>query len=218
MSGDLEDRALAVLRPFVQREEQCRLEVYDDGYGNGTVGWGSTFYPSGIRVKMGDPPISQEYADSMLEFALDHVIKAVTALLLRPVGVNQLAAMCDLAYNIGIGAFEQSSVLRDFNDGRVDDAHVSFALWNKARNRATGQLVTVGDLVRRRAREMVLFETPDDTEPAPSPAPQPPPRSLPTQDLLAARYRAILVRLAQWQPLEPDDLATMQNLARSGEG
>lgn len=213
-----EEQILAVMRPVTEREESCVLHVYDDGYGNATIGWGSRWYDNGVPVQFGDPAITQEAADALLDQTLSRTIDAVVRQLTKPAlaTVNQIAAMSDLAYNIGVPSFATSSVLREFNAGNILQAHVDFALWNKARNQA-GQLVVVPDLVRRRAREMVLFETPD--APAVIATPRtPPPRSMPTPEILDQRYRQLATRLAQWQQLTETDLAIMRNLARSGEG
>ena len=85
--------------------------------------------------------------------AADTVARAVSvreALLVR-VNDNQFSAMVSLCYNIGVVAFANSSVLRFANEGRLEEAAASFALWNKA----AGQVLR--GLVRRRAAEAELF-------------------------------------------------------------
>ena len=76
----------------------------------------------------------------------------VRKLLRRPVTEAQLGAMTSLAYNIGIGAFGSSTLLRLFNAGQTDLAAAQFAVWRRA-----GGKVLQG-LVNRRADERRVFE------------------------------------------------------------
>ena len=66
---------------------------------------------------------------------------------------NQLDAMTCLAYNIGLGNFAKSSVLRYGKRGEHRRAAEAFKLWNKA-----GGVVLKG-LVRRRDAEAELYWT-----------------------------------------------------------
>lgn len=211
MMSLLQQRALQAVLPVIRREESCDLVVYDDGSGNATIGWGNMFYNDGTRVKFGDPGISQEEADLLLLGVASTIVLSVHDKLLLMPGPNQLAAMVDLSYNIGLSAFATSSVLAEFNAGDTDQAHADFALWNK--RHVKGVLTVSTDLVRRRAREMVLFETPW-TDPVG--APHPPAGVLPAP--VGPDYRALLTKVARWLPLTADESTTMVNLARSGEG
>jgi lysozyme len=227
--SSLETAALAILTPFTQHEESCVLSVYNDGYGNATIGWGSRFYANGAPVKFGDSAITQFTADAMLNTTLVATIRGVTTMVTVPLGANELSALSDLTYNIGLTAFSTSTLLSMLNQGDRAGAHAQFAAWNKTRH--AGQLVVSPGLVARRSREMVLFETPDLAPPlahlplaGPSPLPEvllpvppAPPRSLPTAEHIDHRYRTLLVKLAQWQPLTDDDRAIMLNLARAGD-
>ena len=67
---------------------------------------------------------------------------------------NQFGAMVSLAYNIGIGQFLSSSVLRFHLTGDHHDAAAAFRAWDKAGGRALPGLVT------RRAAEAALYLTP----------------------------------------------------------
>jgi lysozyme len=71
-----------------------------------------------------------------------------------PPNENELAAMTCLAYNIGLGAFRKSTVLRAHNRGDSQAASRAFNLFNKA-----GGKVFDG-LVRRRAEEGALYLKP----------------------------------------------------------
>ncbi|XJC79669.1 lysozyme (plasmid) [Delftia tsuruhatensis] len=96
---------LAILRYF----ESCRLEAYWDADGKvWTIGWGDT----GPDVVQG-LRISQADADQRLQRRLAReFVPGVLAALTRPVSQAQLDAMVDLAYNIGVSAFQGSTLVR----------------------------------------------------------------------------------------------------------
>lgn len=67
---------------------------------------------------------------------------------------NQRAAAVSLAYNIGVGGYCRSTVVRRFNAGNYRGACDAFMAWNKAR--VNGVLRPVQGLTNRRARERAL--------------------------------------------------------------
>lgn len=75
----------------------------------------------------------------------------------------QHAAMVCFCYNIGVGNFQTSSVLRLHNAGDVVGAGRSFALWNKATD-ADGVKRELRGLTRRRAAEAALYLSDDGHE------------------------------------------------------
>lgn len=135
---------LAILQYF----ESCRLEAYWDADGKvWTIGWGDTGpdVVEGLRI-------TQAEADQRLQRRLARefvpgVLKALT----RPASQAQLDAMVDLAYNIGVSAFQGSTLVRLFNDGDQAGAAEQFPRWNKS-----GGKVLLG-LRRRRAADRARF-------------------------------------------------------------
>lgn len=143
---EMNGRGLALLKKF----EGCKLQAYLCPAGVLTVGYGHT----GADVKAG-MRISQAQADELLAqdaaaFAAGVERAIGTAALGRTTG-NQFSAMVCLAYNIGIGAFRSSSVLRLHKEGKPNAAAGAFKLWNKAGGRV------LDGLVRRRAAEAALY-------------------------------------------------------------
>ena len=69
-----------------------------------------------------------------------------------PINQNQFDALVSLAYNIGTGAFKESTLLKKLNLGDYKAAAAQFAVWNRG-----GGKVMQG-LVNRRAVERKLFE------------------------------------------------------------
>jgi lysozyme len=83
-----------------------------------------------------------------LHWAEDAVNRHVTV---SDLTQNQFDALCSLTYNIGAGAFEESTLLRKLNDGDIAGAADEFARWNHQNGKA------LDGLTLRRAAEKALF-------------------------------------------------------------
>ncbi len=137
---------------LIKRNEGCVLHAYPDPATGGdpwTIGFGHT----GSDVSEG-LEWSQEQADAALKEDLHKFEDGVDALLEGDVTDNQFGAMVSLAYNIGLGHFAESSVLREHNAGNYQTAAKEFMLWDKA----AGEYME--GLHRRRAEESALYLTP----------------------------------------------------------
>lgn len=131
--------------------ESCVLTAYPDPATGGapwTIGYGDT----GPDVKPG-LVITQAEADARFAKRLAREFEpgVLNALQQNPEQC-QFDAMVCLAYNIGLGNFRSSTLLRKFNLGDTDAASAQFLVWNKAAGK-----VMLG-LRRRRAAERALFE------------------------------------------------------------
>ncbi|MDE1138212.1 MAG: lysozyme [Paraburkholderia tropica] len=113
-----------------------------------TCGWGQT----GPDVKQGTV-WTQAQADTRLEQTLAHCGDDIDFAVKVSLAAREKAALADLRYNIGVGAFGSSTLLKLLNAGDRAGAAAQFAVWNKA-----GGVVLAG-LVARRARERDLFLT-----------------------------------------------------------
>ena len=116
-----------------------------------TIGWGNTFYADGTKVKLGDQ-ISKTDALKLLEVIAnrDFADKIFPYIKVK-VTQNQFDAMVSLAYNIGVGNFSKSTLLKKVNAGDFVGASNEFLRWNKS-----GGKELLG-LTRRREREKQLF-------------------------------------------------------------
>lgn len=132
---------------LIKSFEGLRLNAYDDGFGNWTIGYGHTPAEEGQTI-------TEAYAGQLLEQDLESAELGVNDAVNRNATPNQFAAMVSLAFNIGVGAFQGSTVLRDFNLGDYAGAKAAFMLWD----RANGEVVP--GLQRRREAEADLFGTP----------------------------------------------------------
>lgn len=131
---------------------------YIDAVGVPTIGYGTTIYPSGRKVKIGDKPITEETAILYLMHDCEKFEKEVRNALKNPVNQNQFDALVSLTYNIGATAFKGSTVLKRVNanpaDKTIKDA---FLMWVKGT--VNGKKVTLKGLVRRREAEAKLYFT-----------------------------------------------------------
>lgn len=143
--------------PLIKEFEGCRLQAYPDPGTGGdpwTIGYGTTRYGNGLPVRRGDV-ISQMQA---IELLSDEVRRfgAVLANQLKrwqALAPNQQAALVSWAYNVGLGASGDSSLVRRLNAGEDPNtvARQEFPKWCRG-----GSGVMAG-LVRRRAAEVALF-------------------------------------------------------------
>jgi lysozyme len=117
-----------------------------------TIGYGSTFYPSGKKVTMQDKPINLESAKLMLKQTADIFATQVLLLLKKPVTQNQFNALVSFAFNLGSQALGKSTLLKKVNANPNDPTIKNeFLKWNKA----SGKVLT--GLTRRRTQEANLY-------------------------------------------------------------
>jgi lysozyme len=153
VDGLLPDQEMATSRvgiDLITSFEDLRLNAYDDGVGVWTIGFGTTVYPNGIRVKKGDV-CSLDQAKAYFAFDLKRFERAVNSSVKVTLNQNQFDALVSLAYNIGQTGFKESTLVKKLNAGDYAGAADQFKFWNKG-----GGKVLKG-LVRRRAAEAELF-------------------------------------------------------------
>ena len=130
--------------------EGLRLKAYDDGVGVWTIGFGTTVYPNGIRVKKGDT-CTEAQAKAYMVYDLKKFESAVNNAVTVPLNQNQFDALVSLTYNIGPSAFSKSTLVKKLNAGDIRGAAEQFDVWvNAGGKRMQG-------LVNRRAKEKEVF-------------------------------------------------------------
>lgn len=130
--------------------EGKRLVAYDDGVGVWTIGFGTTVYPNGIKVKKGDT-CTEAQAKAYMAHDLKKFESAVNNAVKVSLNQNQFDALVSLAYNIGTGAFSKSTLVKKLNANDIRGAADQFDVWvNAGGKRMQG-------LVNRRAKEKALF-------------------------------------------------------------
>ena len=139
---------------IIKRFEGLRLRAYLCPAGLPTIGYGSTWYENGSKVKMGDV-ITIDRADRLLLFTVAEFEKQVDTLVTSTINANQLGALTSFAFNVGIGNFRKSTLLRLVNANPNNPAiRTELGKWT----RANGQVLK--GLVTRRQAEADLYFTP----------------------------------------------------------
>lgn len=129
---------------LIKNFEGLRLRSYQDSGGVWTIGYGHT-------PAYGGQVISQETADALLRSDISIFEHGVQNSLERAVNPNQFSALVSFAYNLGLGAFRGSTLLRCVNSGDFEQASNEFLKWANCNG------VRLEGLVRRRAAERDLF-------------------------------------------------------------
>ena len=130
---------------LIKQFEGCKLTAYLCPAGKWTIGYGRT-----TNVKKGDT-CSQAQADAWVVEEYDAFEARVRRIVTVPLTANQLGALVSFAYNLGVGALRDSTLLRLLNAGDYKGAAAQFARWDKAGGRV------LAGLTKRRAAEAALF-------------------------------------------------------------
>lgn len=132
---------------LIKRYEGLSLKAYKCPSGIITVGYGTTVYPDGKPVKIGDTVTKDEATALLLDYVINKILPNIRDL---PLSSNQEAALCSLIYNIGWPAFSKSKCYKAI---KAQDWETAFRNWDWIKG---GGKVLKG-LVKRRAEEMALF-------------------------------------------------------------
>lgn len=132
---------------LIKSFEGLKLKAYKCPAGIWTIGYGST----GKDVVEG-LQWTQAQAEERLKADIAKFEEGVSKALLLPATSNQFSAMVCFAYNVGLGNFRSSTLLRCFNKHNADGAALEFMKWTKAGG------VELPGLVRRRKAESDLFK------------------------------------------------------------
>ena len=140
--------------PLIKRFEGLKLRAYVCPAGLNTIGYGSTFYENGSKVKLGDV-ITIDRADKLLIHTVAQFERQVDAAVTSTINANQLGALTSFAFNVGMGNFRRSTLLRLVNANPNNPAiRLEFQKWTRANNQVLKGLVT------RRQAEADLYFTP----------------------------------------------------------
>ena len=134
---------------LIKQFEGCKLTAYKCPAGVLTIGYGHT----GRDVHYSDV-ITQEQAEKLLKKDLQFFEIFVSKCVKVPLNQNQFDALVSLAFNIGINAFKNSTLLKLLNQFEYDKASEQFLRWKYA-----GGKILLG-LARRRQAEKDLFDYP----------------------------------------------------------
>jgi lysozyme len=132
---------------FVKDFESLRTETYLDQGGKPTICYGHLINPNENFGKMNEEDCSDLMRKDMLRFenaVRDNVEVDLTQ--------NQYDALVSFSYNVGTGAFIDSTLLRKLNSRDYEGAADELDRWNKVSGKVSRGLVA------RRAKEKNMFE------------------------------------------------------------
>lgn len=130
---------------LIKEFEGFRHDAYQDSAGVWTIGYGHTLTARpGMRI-------SRSEGERLLRQDLVRFETAVRDRVTVSLTQNQFDALVSFAFNVGVGAFSKSTLLRLLNQGDYTGAKKEFRRWVHAGGRR------LQGLVRRRDREAQLF-------------------------------------------------------------
>jgi lysozyme len=137
---------------FIKKHEALRLQAYlptkNDKW---TIGWGHT------KTAQKNMIITEARAEELLRSDLKWVEEGIRGTVKVPLNQNQYDALGSLIFNIGMGNFSRSTLLKKLNAGDYKGAADQFLVWNKQKNKTTGQMEVLKGLVTRRKQEREMF-------------------------------------------------------------
>lgn len=134
----------------LKMEEGFRADAYPDGGGTWTIGYGT--------INVDDKPVQRgmhctpQEAEIWLMQGLAKAQTAINQACGNIITQHQFDALCSFAYNEGVGAFQNSTMLRKIKARDYKGAAAEFDKWVYI-----GTTVSPG-LVARRKRERCMFE------------------------------------------------------------
>jgi lysozyme len=142
---------------LIKSYEALQLVAYADpcsSDGNPvTIGYGTTnaVLPNGESFKLGDT-INEETAERWLEYHItNHIEPEIDRLVNVVLSDSQYDSIVDFVYNLGIGTFQKSDLLKYINNGDLNNAQLDILHYCKA----DGAIVR--GILRRRLSEAVML-------------------------------------------------------------
>lgn len=145
-------QALALVMQLCLHFEGMYLVPYLCPAGVPTIGVGSTYYLDGTPVRLTDPAITREHALHLLRHRiLTEFMPGVLKLCRAADTPGRLAALTDLAYNIGLKNLKNSTLIRVLNRSGWGAAPAQFRRWVRG-----GGKVLKGLWLRREAEVRLI--------------------------------------------------------------
>lgn len=147
---------------FIKEVEGCENRVYRCVAGKWTIGVGhvisdmekkaqTIFLKNGPTIFMKNNTITDEEVDQLLEYDLGRFITCIKQKVKVPLQDYQFEALVSFAFNVGEGAFTNSTLLKVLNQGQYNQVPKQLERWNKANGKV------VQGLVNRREKEIQLW-------------------------------------------------------------
>ena len=143
---EVPDEAIMLVKAF----EGLALVPYRDVTGFPTVGYGHLLARE-AAAPLPAAAITPEDADALLRHDLARCASALNRLVVVALRSRETAALLSFIFNLGVGAFQASTLRARLNRGERREAAEEFPRWVHAGGRR------VPGLVRRRLAERALF-------------------------------------------------------------
>jgi lysozyme len=139
---------------LIKQFEGFLAKPYKCPAGIPTIGYGATYYPSGLKVTLNDKAITEAQATTMLMNMLKTYEKSVDSFCRDDINQNQFDALVSFSYNVGVNALKNSTLLKKVNKDPNDPTiRAEFLRWNKAAGKV------LKGLTNRRIAEANLYES-----------------------------------------------------------
>jgi lysozyme len=132
---------------LIKRFEGFSSTVYRDVAGYPTIGYGHLVLPG---ESWGS--ITEKEGEELLRADVKQFEKAVNENVSVPISQNMFNSLVSFAYNVGVNAFENSTLLKKLNGADYIGAANELERWNKA-----GGEVVAGLVNRRKIEQEVFF-------------------------------------------------------------
>jgi GH24 family phage-related lysozyme (muramidase) len=143
--------------------EGFRSDLYDDAAGHCTIGYGHLVHHGscdGSETPDFRKGVTRERALELLGEDAGSAAAAVNDTVTVALDQHQFDALVSFVFNVGTGAFRESTLLKLLNQGKYDDIPEQLDRWTKAGGR------TLAGLVSRRKAEGDLFASGEAPQPA----------------------------------------------------
>lgn len=136
---------------FLTSVEGVKYKAYKDTGGVWTIGRGITYYEDGTKVKSGDV-ITKEREQKLFMNTLNSYVNNVNKVIKKSLTQNQFNALVSFCYNIGVSAFNSSTLVKKVNINPNDpNIRSQFMRWVYDNGEK------VQGLVNRRTKEADLY-------------------------------------------------------------
>jgi len=136
---------------LIKQSEGFRDRMYLDATGLPTIGYG-TLIDSEKEEYLKTAVITEADGEALLKIDLINIEKGINNLVTSRINQNQFDALISFCYNIGLGNFKKSTLLKKINANPIDpNIMAEFGKWT----RAGGKMLP--GLVIRRQKESDLY-------------------------------------------------------------
>jgi len=135
---------------FIRKFEGCELTAYRDRVGVWTIGVGHTA-AAGTPFPVKGMTITSAEADELLSYDLRRIETDILSCVTVKLEQYQFDALVSFVFNLGIGNFSKSTLLKKINAGKFESCPAEFLKWGNAGGKPCAALL------HRRHAEAALF-------------------------------------------------------------